>query len=71
LVDFSRLADTAYERLVKSTQHAMDQGERMRMYAQADRIMIEEAPILPQAYGRFHMLVMAWVRNYISSPLDW
>jgi len=49
----------------------MDQEERMRMYQQADRILIEEAPILPLAYGRFHMLVKPWVRRYLTSPLRW
>jgi len=41
------------------------------MYRQADRILVEEAPVLPLAYGRFHMLVKPWGRRYLTSPLRW
>jgi ABC-type oligopeptide transport system substrate-binding subunit len=61
----------AYDRLVEGARGVMDQEERMRMYQQADRILIEEAPILPLAYGRFHILVKPWVRRYLTSPLRW
>ena len=60
-----------YERLVEDARRVTDQEERMRMYGQADRILIEEAPILPLAYGRFHMLVKPWVRRYLTPPLRW
>lgn len=61
----------AYSRLVEGARRTMDQQQRMRMYGQADRIVVEEAPILPLAYGRFHMLVKPWVRRYRTSPLKW
>ena len=41
----------------------------MAMYRQADRILVEEAPVLPLTYGRFHILVKPWVRRYRTSPL--
>ncbi len=56
------------EGLVEGARRVMDQGERMRMYQQADRILIEEAPILPLYYGRFHLLVKPWVRKHPTSP---
>ena len=46
----------------------MDQAERMRMYEEADRILVEEAPILPLHYGRSHVLVKPWVRKHPTSP---
>lgn len=61
----------AFKRLVKDAQQVMDQEERMSIYRRADQIMIETAPILPLAYGRFHILVKPWVKNYITSTLDW
>jgi len=60
-----------YDRLVEGAWRAIDQEERMRMYGQADRLLVEEAPVLPLAYGRFHMLVKPWVRKYVASPLMW
>ena len=60
-----------YDRLVEGARRVMDQPERLRMYQQADGILVEEAPIMPLAYGRFHMLVKPWVRQIFTSPLKW
>jgi ABC-type oligopeptide transport system substrate-binding subunit len=48
----------------------MDQEERLRMYARADRILMEEAPIKPLLYRREHMLVKPWVRRFPSSAFS-
>ncbi|MFC2053808.1 hypothetical protein ACFLV7_05850 [Chloroflexota bacterium] len=61
----------AFNRLVEAARRAMDQEERMRMYQQADRILVEDAPMLPLCYGRFNMFVKPWVRRYPTSPLIW
>jgi len=61
----------AYDRLVEGARRAIDQEERIRMYQQADRTLIEETPVLPLAYLRFHTLVKPWVRKYLTSPLRW
>jgi oligopeptide transport system substrate-binding protein len=60
-----------YDQLVEDARRAMDQEERMKLYQQADSILIEEAPLLPLCYARFHMLVKPWVRKYLTSPLRW
>jgi ABC-type oligopeptide transport system substrate-binding subunit len=41
------------------------------MCQQADRILVEEAPVLPLCYGRLHALVKPWVRRYLTSSLKW
>jgi len=56
-------------KLIFRVAHGMDQGERMRMYQQADRILVEEAPILPLLYERFHLLVKPWVKRFPTSPM--
>jgi oligopeptide transport system substrate-binding protein len=58
-----------YEGLVEGARRVMDQAERMKMYQQADMILVKEAVILPLMYGRFHLLVKPWVRRYPMSPL--
>ena len=60
-----------YDELVERARRAMDQEERMRVYQQADAKLIEEAPILPLAYLRFHMLAKPWKRGFRTSPLRW
>jgi ABC-type oligopeptide transport system substrate-binding subunit/tRNA A-37 threonylcarbamoyl transferase component Bud32/tetratricopeptide (TPR) repeat protein len=57
-----------YEGLVNCAQRVTDQEERMRMYREADQILVEEAPVLPLYYGRFHLLVKPWVRKHPTSP---
>jgi ABC-type oligopeptide transport system substrate-binding subunit/DNA-binding SARP family transcriptional activator len=60
-----------YSGLVEEARRTMDQTRRMELYQQADRILIEEAPVLPLCYARFHMLVKPWVRKYLTPPLRW
>jgi hypothetical protein len=35
----------------------MIQEERMKMFRQADGMLVEETSLLPLCYGRFHMLL--------------
>ena len=57
----------AYERLVEDARRAMDQEERMKLYGQAERILVEEAPIMLTAYMRRHRLVKPWVSRFPTS----
>jgi ABC-type transport system substrate-binding protein len=63
--------DETHERLVKSARRVQDQQERIGMYQQAERILVESAPVIPLLYGRFHLLVKPWMSKYPSSPLKW
>lgn len=61
-----------YERLAAEARRATDQAERMRLYRRADRILVEEAAIMPLAYSRMHLLVKPWVKRYpISVMKGW
>jgi oligopeptide transport system substrate-binding protein len=60
-----------YTSLVEGARRVLDQAERLNMYKQADKIIIEEVPLLPLCYGRFHMLVKPWVKKLFTSPLKW
>ncbi len=61
--------NATYDRLVKEAGQVMCQGERMKLYRQADRILVEEAPILPLIYERDHLLVKPWVSRYPLSAI--
>lgn len=58
----------AYDRLVEEARVVTDQGERMKLYGQADRILVEEAAIIPLTHGRLHLLVKPWVSKYPIPP---
>ncbi len=57
----------AYMGLVDEARRSLDQTERMGLYAQAERILAEEVPILPLSYERSHMLLKPWVKRYPTS----
>jgi ABC-type transport system substrate-binding protein len=54
----------AYENLVEEARRESDQDKRMRMYHEAERILVEEVPIIPLTYPRFHVLVKPWVKKF-------
>jgi len=60
----------AYAKLVEKARRVTDQGERMRLYQQAERILIDEAPIVPLAYGRQHWLVKPWVKRFLTPAMQ-
>jgi ABC-type oligopeptide transport system substrate-binding subunit len=60
--------NAAYEELVEEAKRVTDQATRMRLYNQADKILVEEAAIIPLAYGQRYFLVKPWVKKYPMSP---
>ncbi len=53
-----------YEGLVERARRGADQAERMKLYGQADRMLIEEAIVLPLGTMRQHLLIKPWVSRY-------
>jgi ABC-type oligopeptide transport system substrate-binding subunit len=60
---------TAYNRLVDEFIHASDQPERLMLVQQMDRIVIEEAWLVPLWYDRRHLLVKPWIVRLPTSPI--
>ncbi|RME42553.1 MAG: hypothetical protein D6791_17465 [Chloroflexi bacterium] len=58
-----------YSRLVEQARRLTDQAARMKLYRQADRILVEEAVFLPLAYVRSHLLLKPWVKKYPLLPM--
>jgi oligopeptide transport system substrate-binding protein len=52
-----------FDRLLEKAELVTEQGERMRLYSQADRILIEEAAVMPVMYWRRPTLIKPWVRK--------
>jgi ABC-type transport system substrate-binding protein len=76
---FLRLASPArfgwrnetYDRLVEQARREMDPAQRMRLYRQADKMLIEEAVMLPTHYGLATMLVKPWVKKLPGTTFGW
>jgi ABC-type oligopeptide transport system substrate-binding subunit/class 3 adenylate cyclase len=60
----------SYDRLVEEAGRSRDHGERMKLYGKVDRILVEEAAIIPLVYGRTHLLVKPWVSKLPTSPIN-
>ena len=42
----------------------------MKLYQQADRILVDEAVVVPLTYSRAHLLMKPWMRKYPTSALE-
>jgi ABC-type oligopeptide transport system substrate-binding subunit/class 3 adenylate cyclase len=56
-----------YFSLIEQARRSLDQRERMELYTQAERILVQEVPMLPLFYERQHMLLKPWVKKYPTS----
>ncbi len=58
-----------FSQLVEQARRVTDQSKRMELYKEAEKILIEQAPIIPLTYRRLHLLVKPWVRKYPTSAI--
>ena len=57
---------------MEEARRVTDQGRRVELYQEADRILVEAAAVMPLAYGRRHWLVKPWVRRLpVSTTKYW
>ena len=59
-----------YDRLIEDARQTFDQRERIKLYQKAERILIEDAVIIPLTYARWHLFTKPWVSNYPVSPVS-
>jgi ABC-type oligopeptide transport system substrate-binding subunit len=61
----------AYDKLVERARRLMDQEERIKLYRQAETILMQEAYLMPTMYRRYHQLIKPWVKHPPSAPGWW
>jgi oligopeptide transport system substrate-binding protein len=59
----------AYAALVDRARAMTDQEERLAMYRQADRMLVQEAAIMPFSYARWHLLIKPRVQRFPTSAI--
>jgi ABC-type oligopeptide transport system substrate-binding subunit/class 3 adenylate cyclase len=59
-----------YEELLELSRRRMDQNERIILLKQADKLLMEEAPIFPIVYFGTNYLVKPWVRRFLPTWKD-
>jgi oligopeptide transport system substrate-binding protein len=68
--DYTRWTKGAYQALLEKARQALNQEERIELLRQADRILVNEAPLVPLFYGRQHVLIKPWVSRFPISALN-
>jgi oligopeptide transport system substrate-binding protein len=68
---FAAWNDEVYGWLLDDARQTTDLEERMAICRQMDRMLAEEAVILPLTYGRDHLLVKPWIKLLPTSPINW
>ena len=68
---WARWQHETYADLVERARRVTDQKERMRLYGQADGILVEETAVMPLLYGRRHLLVKPWAGRFPTSASKW
>jgi ABC-type oligopeptide transport system substrate-binding subunit len=63
LIDQCHWQNPNFERLIEEGRRTIDQVKRVDLYRQADRILTEEAVVLPLFYGHIYELRQPWVRK--------
>ena len=59
-----------YDRLVAQARGLSNQVERQRLYAQAEAILVEEAPVVPLTYHRWYALLSPRLTHFPVSPMQ-
>ena len=58
-----------FNSLLEEARQVRDQNQRMKLYQQADKLLVEDVPLLSLFYPWFHFLVKPWVTGYPTSPI--
>jgi oligopeptide transport system substrate-binding protein len=53
-----------YDKLISDAWKCSDRSDRLAMYAQAEQILVDEAPVVPLAYPRLDLLIKPWIKNW-------
>lgn len=60
--------DEHYRQLVEEARRVTEQSRRLALYREADRMLIENAYIVPLAHTRYGFLLKPWVKQYPVLP---
>ena len=66
---YHRWHNQQYEQLLNSVRHILDPTDRLKLYQAADRLLTQEAAIMPLGYDQEHFLIKPWVKRYPFSAL--
>jgi oligopeptide transport system substrate-binding protein len=66
----TRWANAEYDRLVSAAQQEIDEAERMRTFAQAERILMDQMPLIPLYSYVDQNMVRSYVKGWHRTLQD-
>lgn len=60
-----------YEKLVEQARRSANQAERLNLYRQADKILIEDVVVIPLLHGQGHTFLKPWISKFPTSAVNW
>ena len=69
-INSTRYNNPEFDRLYEQALTTADRTERMKLYAQAEQIAVNDAPMLWIYYDMQFRLLQPWVRNYHSNAMN-
>lgn len=67
---FTKWENQDYDALVEQARPLTDQSKRIKLYTQADRILIDEVGLYPLFYGQIQLLVKPSLKGFIVNHLN-
>jgi ABC-type oligopeptide transport system substrate-binding subunit/DNA-binding SARP family transcriptional activator/tetratricopeptide (TPR) repeat protein len=69
LINQSHWHNPVFEALIEEGRRTIDQVQRVDLYRQADRVLTEEAVVLPLFYGHIYELRQPWIHKPSGSSI--
>lgn len=69
-INSTRYANPTFDSLFAIALGTQDDAQRMALYAQAEQLAIDDAPMIMIYHDLDYRLVQPWVHNYSSNPMD-
>jgi peptide/nickel transport system substrate-binding protein len=66
----TRFASAEFDQLYQQSMRTTDDSSRYRLYQQMDRLMLDEAPIIPLYYDRSLRILQVNIRGLSSNPMN-
>jgi oligopeptide transport system substrate-binding protein len=69
--NYSEWRNPNYDRLIKQAENARVDEERNKAYANAEALLLQEAPVIPLYHYQTVYLIRPEVKGWHPTPLDW
>ncbi len=70
-INSPRYVNPEFDKVMEQALATVDKAERYKLYQKADKIMIDDAPILPIYYEIDRRLVQSYVRNFDNNSMEY